>query len=220
MARSSSFASPTATTSAPIATAPASAGTDARIPTTSPPRKRQTVAQQTVHLDPEFQTFTYGDPTPPKRSLRKLERGDYLIFYCGLQHWDEADGWRSHEAPGLYLIGYFVVEVAGIASQFDDTMLRAQFGRNFHVRYPSVFQEQRNRLVLVKGGTGSRLLTVTHRISSVSKDRSGKPLKVLSPQMQRIFGNFDGRISIQRSPPRWVRQTYVERTIDFVNRLR
>src|SRR5579864_4431841 len=30
---------------------------------------------QPIHDDPEFDTFTYGDPTPPKRGLRHLERG-------------------------------------------------------------------------------------------------------------------------------------------------
>lgn len=42
--------------------------------------QRQKMAQKHVHLDPEFNTFTYGDPTLPKRSLRKLKKGDHLIF--------------------------------------------------------------------------------------------------------------------------------------------
>src|SRR5881394_3424278 len=35
-----------------------------------PESRRRAMAAQTVHVDPEWETFTYGDPTPPKRSLR------------------------------------------------------------------------------------------------------------------------------------------------------
>ena len=50
-------------------------------------------------------------------------------------------------------------------------------------------------------------------------DRSGKPLKVLSPEMQPVFGGFDGKVSIQRSPPRWVDPAFVEKAIRFVKKL-
>ena len=37
------------------------------------PKRRQADARNAIaHYDPEFQTFTYGDPTVPKRSLREL----------------------------------------------------------------------------------------------------------------------------------------------------
>ena len=185
-----------------------------------PARKQESAAEQHIHLDPEFDTFTYGDPTIPKRSLQKLERGDYLIFYCGLQEWDEDPGWRDDVPPALYIAGYFVVEMAGLATEFTKTTLKKVFGRNFHVRYPTVFEKQRDDLVLVKGGSASRLLKKAHRISSVGKDSAGKPLKVLSPEMRKVFGTFDGKVSIQRSPPRWIDPTYVEQTIKFVSKLK
>src|SRR5438552_6797798 len=37
-----------------------------------PDSRKQLMAEQHVHVDPEFETFTYGDPTAPKRSLRNL----------------------------------------------------------------------------------------------------------------------------------------------------
>src|SRR5882724_4419608 len=37
-----------------------------------------------------------------------------------------------------------------------------------------------------------------------AKDPAGKPLKVLSPAMQKVFGSFAGHAAIQRSPPRLV----------------
>ncbi len=181
--------------------------------------KREKAARQHVHLDPEFDTFTYGDPTLPKRSLRKLKNGDYLIFYCGLQERDEAAVWKLAQFPALYIVGYFLVEMAGMATEFSKRALLLDFGQNFHVRYPSVFKMQRDQLVLVKGGRGSRLLQKACRISSEGRDRAGKPLKVLAPEMQKVFGDFGGKVSIQRSPPRWVDSAFVENAIKFVSKL-
>ena len=184
-----------------------------------PLSKRSQMVNQHVHNDPEFETLTYGDPTTPKRSLRTLEKGDYLIFYCGLQNWDKTMGCKQDHSPALYIIGYFEVEVAGMAKEFTKETLKAEFGNNFHVRYPSIFKRQQDRLVLVKGGPRSRLLVKACKISVVGQDRAGKPLKILSPAMQNIFGDFNGHISIQRSPPRWVEPTYVEKAIKYVKGL-
>jgi hypothetical protein len=98
-------------------------------------------------------------------------------------------------------------------------VLRSEFGKNFHVRYPSVFEQQKDDLVLVKGGPGSRLFKKARRISAEGKDRAGKPLKVLSPAMQKVFGSFGGHLSIQRSPPRWVESRFVDRAIGFLTEL-
>jgi len=185
-----------------------------------PERKREKAAQQHIHLDPEFETFTYGDPTTPKRSLRTLEAGDYLIFYCGLQEWEHESGWNNDGRPALYIVGYFEVEMAGIATDFSKKTLKAEFGNNFHVRYPSVFKVQRKQLVVVKGGPRSRLLKKAYQISAEGTDRSGKPLKVLSPAMQKVFGDFDGKVSIQRSPPRWVKTEFVETAVKYVKKLK
>ncbi len=184
-----------------------------------PSSSRVRMAAKHIHVDPEFDTFTYGDPTPPKKSLRGLKPGDILAFYCGLQDWDEERGWSCDTRPALYLAGYFEVALAGMATEFDDDTLRSQFGSNFHVRYPSVFTRQRDDLVLVKGDLGSRLFNRAHKISTDGLDRSGNRLKVLSPEMQEIFGGFGGHISIQRSPPRWVAGAYVDRAIGYIRGL-
>lgn len=181
--------------------------------------RQERMAAEHVHVDPEFETFTYGDPTPPKRSLRNLKPGDLLVFYCGLQEWDTESGWKCDSRPALYLAGFFEVALAGVAGDFDQGVLKSEFGKNFHVRYPSVFKQQKADLVLVKGGPGSRLLRKAHRISAVGQDRAGKPLKVLSPKMQKVFGDFGGHVSIQRSPPRWVDPGYVDRVIGYLNDL-
>ena len=181
--------------------------------------RRAVMAEQHVHHDPEFETFTYGDPTTPKRSLRYLRPGDFLAFYCGLQEWDAESGWNGERRPSLYLAGYFEVALAGMAGDFEQGVLTTEFGKNFHVRYPTVFKQQKDDLVLVKGGAGSRMLQKAHRISAEGKDRAGKPLKVLSPKMQKVFGDFGGHVSIQRSPPRWVDPGFVDRAIGYLQDL-
>lgn len=178
-----------------------------------PECRRPRMRNQSLHYDPEFDTFTYGDPTSPKAGLRRLERGDLLIFYCGLQ------GWDFESAPALYLMGYFEVEAAGRASDFEPADLARWFANNFHVKHRDVYTAQRDRLVLVKGSSNSRLLKTAVRISEMGSDCSGKPLKVLSPRMQKIFGEFEGKLSFQRSPTRWVDKTHLECAVDFVTSL-
>jgi hypothetical protein len=169
---------------------------------------------KSAHLDPEFETFTYGDPTRPKAGLRKLENGDMLIFYCGLE------GWDFHCEPGLYLMGYFEVLTAGLATEYDPKEIESLFGKNFHVLHNSRFENERENLVLVKGSARSRLLDRAVLISTIGRDKSGRPLKIISPEMRKIFGDFKGHLSFQRSPPRWVDPEYVYRAAKFIRSLK
>ena len=178
------------------------------------PKPRQAkMMDQSIHFDPEFTTFTYGDPTRPKAGLRRLQAGDMLVFYCGLE------GWGFKSKPALYLIGYFEVSAAGKAVSFGPDDLRDLFSENFHVRHPSIHNKQVDDLVLVKGSSSSRLLNKAVLMSVVGRDRSGRPLKVLSPEMQDIFGRFDEKISFQRSPTRWVDPDFVPRAVEFMRSL-
>ena len=172
-----------------------------------------------VHLDPEFETMTYGDPTRPKSGLRELVSGDYLVFTCGLQPWDERSGWDNTKPPSIYLAGYFVVQMAGIAAELGEDVVRSTFAQNEHVRDPECYAQQRDRLVLVKGGPGSRLLRKATRISEIGNDASGKPLKVLSGSMREHFGALGGKGSVQRSNPRWVSDNFVDKAVKFLETL-
>lgn len=184
------------------------------------PSRRAVMASQSMHIDPEWKTFTYGDPTPPKAVLRHLRAGDLLVFYCGLQRWNEATGWDKTDWPALYLAGYFHVALAGLTTEFEEAVLQREFSENFHVRHRQVFKAQKQELVLVKGDVEkSRLFRKAHRISAEGRDRSGTLLKVLSPEAQKIFGGFDGRIAIQRSTPRWVSPDFVDRAAEYLHSL-
>jgi len=178
-----------------------------------PRSRRGRMSNVPLHIDPEFDTFTYGDPTPPKRGLARLQLGDLLVFYAGLEGHDFTC------APRLYIVGFFDVAVVGLASQFSEAEIAQLFGRNAHVRDRTAFADQRERLLLVKGGAGSRLLTRAVPISEVGKNRLGQPLKILSVAMREIFGDFGGKLSIQRSPPRRVDPNFVDRAATFVRSL-
>ncbi|NIO19929.1 MAG: hypothetical protein GTN76_04105 [Candidatus Aenigmarchaeota archaeon] len=178
-----------------------------------PKAHKSKTMNQSVHFDPEFTTFTYGDPTRPKAGLRHLQPGDMLIFYCGLE------GWDFKLEPALYLIGYFEVFIAGKVSQFSESELHDLFSENFHVRHKSIYMKQKDELVLVKGSQKSRLLSKAVLMSTFGQDRSGRPMKVLSPEMQENFGDFKGKISFQRSPTRWVDSAFVPRAVKFMHSL-
>lgn len=178
-----------------------------------PERRREAMRGQSIHLDPEFETFTYGDPTIPKVSLQRLDAGSLLVFYAGLK------GWGFECKPALYIIGYFVVTHAGLATSFTGTELRRLFRKNFHYKHGEVFKRQKEFLVLVKGGKGSRLLKKAVKISSMGEDCIGRPIFLLSRTMQSFFGGFDGQVCIQRSPPRWVAPKFAERASQFLRSL-
>ncbi len=179
-----------------------------------PASRRESVAHQSIHFDPEFITFTYGDPTPPKAGLRRLEQGDMLIFYCGLE------GWDFPSPPALYLMGYFEVQAASKADDYSANELEVLFGENYHVKHRDIYERQKRDLILVKGSSLSRMLKKAVCISTVGRDRAGRPLKVLSAEMQEIFGDFDGKVSFQRSPTRWVKSAKVSQAADYIRSLR
>lgn len=178
-----------------------------------PKSKHTKMSHQSIHFDPEFTTFTYGDPTTPKSGLRHLQAGDYLLFYCGLE------GWDCNTEPGLYLMGYFEISFAGYASEFSSVQIQELFGENFHVRHTSVYERQKEKIVLVKGSHNSRILSKAVLISTMGKDKTGNPLKILSPEMRNYFGDFKGKLSFQRSPTRWVDADFTERAVQFVRSL-
>lgn len=120
------------------------------------------------------------------------------------------------DAYWCYIIGYLEVTKAGLATDFSSAELEEDFDRNYH---RSVLKRQKPRLVLVKGGRRSPSSKKAVLISARGKDTKGRPLKILSPEMRKIFGDFDGHVSTQRSPPRWVKTGFVLRAAEFVRSL-
>jgi hypothetical protein len=182
-------------------------------------RAREKYAIKAIHFDPEFKTFTYGDPTTPKQSLRWLEQGGMLVFYAGLQPWSEQRGFYGN--PHLYIIGYFIVDKAGrIGDLFDQhgrDSIEREFARCIHVVKDAPIQKT---LILVKGSDASRLFDYASLLSEYGKDRNGQRIKVLRHDLQKRFGHFSSCNYLQRSPPRWVSEEFARKAYDYVTRLR
>jgi hypothetical protein len=102
-----------------------------------------------VHLDPEFETFTYGHRTRfGDARLWKMEQGDILFFYATLDLLPERKKW------GAYIIGYFIVDHV----QDTRTLTREQikslkgFENNAHMKRVNPRVD-----LLVKGSSDSQL---------------------------------------------------------------
>lgn len=116
------------------------------------------------HLDPEFENYTYGDPTGTKRNqLSKLSKGDVLIFYAGMSPYDEKKGKRDEFGyPRLYIMGYFEIEEKFDFKEIEDKekrekiMARNDLSNNAHVKvYNEIRKIEKDYeemdLVIVKG---------------------------------------------------------------------
>ncbi len=152
-----------------------------------------------AHYDPEFETFTYGDPTRNKRAqLLRLDDGDLLVFYAGLSPVE------SRAASRLYIIGYFTVasvESISAANSWPPPNFSHLLG-NAHLR--------RNRpddgLVVVCGhARASRLL-----------DRA----IAISDEAQTATTEVENRIgvhgSLKRAIGRWVPSECVAKAVDWI----
>lgn len=174
-----------------------------------------------IHVDPEFKTFTYGDPHKAKGTLMEMEAGSYLIFYAGLQPVDKTN------EDGLYLIGYFEIEeTKRVTSIKEADEVKKKFKNNFHVMQEAIFKRdvtkpENGGLKLVKGNKNSRLLKYAVKISVKKKYKTIKtPTDLLDPKLYKIFGDFNGKVSLRRNPTRWIDEKYVEKAIEFVKGLR
>jgi hypothetical protein len=90
------------------------------------------LADKEPHFDPEFETYTYGDPSPNKRSqLTRLTSDDLIIFYSSLSPQDIDSG------PRLYAIGYFTVDWVYDLEEMDSSHRSKVFNeisQNAHIK--------------------------------------------------------------------------------------
>lgn len=111
----------------------------------------------TIHNDPEFDTFTYGDNCDVNTrasSLREVSRGDFLLFISRLQKWDDI---RPTNDFGFYFIGYIHVDqvVGSVIKPMDDSFLR-RFSVNAHVRAAMSDKHMWNSFWLFSGSSWSK----------------------------------------------------------------
>jgi len=167
------------------------------------------VAKRKVHLDPEFNTFTYGDVGRKADYLLKLNPGDILVLYAGFTPHME-----SKYPEALYIIGYFTVgeiinfhRITGSyrtnnshkSSTTEIKRIQEQYPNNSHPKRVSDIHE----MVMVVGDPEqSKILEKAILISHKKLNKIGRYYHAVSPQMEELLG-ITG--SIQRSiPPRFI----------------
>ncbi len=153
------------------------------------------------HMDPEFETFTYGDPTRNKRrQLARLVPGDLLIFYAGLEPTDGID------RPRLFIIGYFTVK-----NVYD-------FGEMPETQHNSMLQRVRNN-AHAKRDTMDKGLVVVEGDPQESKLLPkaiplGDSRNYAMPDLAHIL-RYSG--SILRSIGHWVGEEDLHQIKDWLN---
>lgn len=151
-----------------------------------------------THYDPEFETFTYGEPSEPKRSqLLRLTTGDLLVFYSGFQGPNIARG-------TCFVIGYLSVRAihrAPTNESWPPASLE-HLHRNAHFRR----RNPEASLIVVEGDPAtSRLFTIAPQLSDENQ-------KVLL-NLEDVIG-FGG--SVMRAIGRWVPETHHDKAIKWI----
>lgn len=152
-----------------------------------------------MHVDPEFETFTYGDPSIKRTYLLKLEPGDLLVFYAGLQPWDY-DGENA-----LYIIGYFTIQkIIDLRRLSED---EREYIRKLYLNNAHVKRQHDDAVIVIGEPTKSRRLDKAVRISLKRPDRRGRPMHAVSEEIAHILG-ISGFIQ-QSVPPRIIKAEYM-----------
>lgn len=156
------------------------------------------IANRTMHVDPEFETFSYGDPTPKREYLLKLGKDDLLVFYAGLTPFKN----KKHK-EALYIIGYFTVEKVIVFSQLTKKEIEKcyrLYPNNAHLKRS---YDTEDLVIVIGDKSRSKLLDKAIQISQTKYDKNGKPYQAVSREMEASLG-ISG--SIQRSiPPRFIK---------------
>lgn len=161
-----------------------------------------------LHLDPEFTTYTYGDPTRKRSQLTELTEDDFLIFYAGL----EPEASKGH--PRLYVIGYFTVDAV---HELDDkppserAELFNQLANNAHVKRTMLTPESKHPdqdayPVIVEGKPDqSRLLDKARPLTDAYVSGTNQQYHMLD-SVARITG-YSAEKDLTRASGRWLEPT-------------
>jgi len=151
------------------------------------------IVSRKMHYDPEFESFTYGDPTSKRKYLLKLVKDDLLVFYAGLTPYK-----NNIQKEALYIIGYFTIEKIIDLTPNEYAAYCKIYSNNAHFKR-SYYTDT---VIAVGDKHKSKLLNRAFRISEIKHAINGKPYHAVSTEMEFSLG-ISG--SIQRSiPPRLI----------------
>lgn len=96
---------------------------------------------KTMHLDPDFETLTYGDVYPRSIPLLDLQSGDFVVFYSSLRAINPDPGKLFYALIGVF----FVKEVVAV-----DEVPQERWCENAHTR-----RVEHGRDIIVRGQSGA-----------------------------------------------------------------
>jgi hypothetical protein len=150
-----------------------------------------------MHFDPEFKTFTYGDPTSKRKYLLKLEKDGILVFYAGLSPYQ-----NDKQKAGLYIIGYFTIQEILDFNELTKEQIKGCYKKYYNNAHIKRNYGTEDLVIIVGKRSLSRLLDKAILISGLKMDKRGRPYHAVSQKMEKLLG-ISG--SIQRSiPPRFI----------------
>ncbi len=156
----------------------------------------KSIENRIIHFDPEFETFTYGDPTSKRKYLLKLRKDDILVFYSGLVPFE-----NQRYRKALYIIGYFIVKKVVDFNKLTKEDIKKSY-RLYHNNAHLKRSYNVKDLVIIVGSQKSKLLKKAILLSQAKYDIRGRPYEAVSRKMEMSLG-ISG--SIQRSiPPRFI----------------
>lgn len=153
------------------------------------------IVNRKVHMDPEFETFTYGDQDKVRRNeLLELDRGDLLVFHL-------AGEWQGDPIEVCcHIFGYFVVNYVVDWNELtlaERKKYQPELRKNAHMRS----SKSKDNLVLVKGYKKSKILKRCIPITDPNP-KPGKNAFSISDDMSRFLGIKE---PIKLSVPVWLK---------------
>ena len=162
------------------------------------------IHKKKIHLDPEFKTFTYGEPGRQKRaSLLKLKKNDLLVFYLGGKMQVDPE---DQKEIGCYIFGYFIVDKVydwNKMSEKERKEAEKKCKENAHIRS----SKSKDNLIIVKGNSKSRMMKKCIPISEKNTN-SKNPAYIANKEMKKFIGI---REAITRAVPIFITDNmYIE----------
>ncbi len=158
-----------------------------------------------VHYDPEFETFSYGEVSNPKRgALLKLKHGDILAFYFGS---------KVDAELGCYIFGYFeinkIYEWKSGNDDINEEIIRV-CKNNAHI----ISSKSKKNLVIIKGSNRSKLLQKCVKFTQTNR-KSNNPPYVTIKSFREKYGI---REYVHRAVPIHIKeQVHINNFKDLLN---
>jgi hypothetical protein len=131
--------------------------------------------KQTIHNDPEFNTFTYGSPRYVKGKkgkqteknysrLKKLDKGDILAFYAAFRNHECV----NHPMNGYYFFSYIIIQRV---ISYPNPILLSDADKQLVMNNHHYIHNYPDQVIVVGSKTESRVLDKAVLLSSSIRDR-------------------------------------------------